>query len=67
MGMDSLLGFYLPIKYQTPVRRTYCPKCGSQSNLEDTPRGLHCKYCHWHESGGQYPKYLPRVPDNPSP
>lgn len=61
MGFDVLLDQYIPIKYQTPERRTICPVCCYP--LEDTERGLHCKFCSWVE--GIPPKYIPRVPENP--
>ena len=66
MGMDQLLDDFLPIKYQGVVRRNFCPKCGSQSNIRETQRGLYCIYCGWSESGGQHPKFIPRIPDSPA-
>ncbi len=63
-AFDNVLSSYLDVKYATPIRRYICPVCAYK--LDDTDRGLHCVACGWHESGGAYPKYVPRVPDNPS-
>jgi hypothetical protein len=61
MSIDELLDAWIPIKYQQPVRRELCPDCGER--LDDTERGLHCKWCGWSE--GLPPHFIPRVPDIP--
>ena len=64
---DELLAQIVTVKYQVPKRRDICPLCGGIEELEQTDRGLHCRGCGWHESGGSYPKYIPRVPDTNTP
>lgn len=61
---DRILDQITATKYQIPMRRTTCPQCGASVELSETERGLHCVFCGWHESGGAYPKYIPRTPDS---
>lgn len=61
MAGEELLSMILQVKYQQPERRTVCPQCGYP--LEETPRGLHCRFDGWSE--GIPPRYIPRVPETP--
>lgn len=60
MGFDQLLEMYLPIKYQVMQPRTICPICAYP--LEETDRGLHCKFDGWTEAQPPMP-FIPRIPD----
>ena len=57
---DNILAMHLTEKYQTPIRRYICPI--DAYPLEDTPRGLFCRFCGWSEYGVPM-KYVPRLPD----
>lgn len=59
---EQILAMHLQVKYAPPIRRTICPVCGYP--LEDTDRGLHCKFDGWSESAAPM-KYVPRNPDAP--
>jgi len=60
MAWDQVLGWYITAKYSPPVRRVYCPNCGTP--LRETDRGLWCPFGDWHESEA-YPPFIPRVPE----
>jgi hypothetical protein len=59
---ENLLAQLLMVKYQQPLRRTICPICGYP--LEETERGLHCRFDAWSESPVPM-RYIPRTPDTP--
>ena len=63
VAFDNLLNLHLQVKYQQPERRYLCPVCWYP--LEETERGLHCKFDGWCESPAPM-RYVPRVPENPS-
>jgi hypothetical protein len=60
---ENLLATWLQVKYQQPQRRVICPICGYP--LEDTERGLHCRFDGWSESPVPM-RYIPRTPDTPT-
>lgn len=62
MSMEQILTMYLDVKYAPPIRRTICPICAY--TIDDTERGLHCKFCGWSENPVPMP-FVPRTPEEP--